>query len=60
MNVENVFVVTSSLFTAASFDAEAQAFGIRTEKVTTTAKTFSVDDVIKLYFGGNLEILDFP
>ena len=46
MNVENVFVVTSSLFTAASFDAEAQAFGIRTEKVTTTAKTFSVDDVL--------------
>jgi soluble P-type ATPase len=33
MNVENVFVVTSSSFTASAFEVEADVFGIQIEKV---------------------------
>ncbi len=33
MNVENVFVVTSSPFTASAFEVEADVFGIQIEKV---------------------------
>jgi hypothetical protein len=42
MNVENVFLVTSTVMSAEAFDVEAKVFGIQVEQARTGAMPFFI------------------